>query len=140
MKRILLTISILITYLYAEPYDSSFSCIAFQKESKNNIERLDMKQSLAKGGYFSFSMKINFLRAEVVFNKNTIENIDYPPMRFAYRADVMDFILYVYDYNKDYFIIEKGNKKDPRLTMTLENRDKVRYQCLKHEDVNETNK
>lgn len=129
MKRILLTISILITSLCAEPYDSSYSCLAFQKESKISVERLDMKQSLAQGGYFSFSMKINFLRAEVVLNKNTIENIDYPPMRFAYRADVMDFILYVYDYNKDYFIVEKGNKKEPRLTMTLENGDKLRYVC-----------
>ena len=115
--------------LNANAQDSSYSCIAFQKESNNKTEKLDMKQSLAEGGYFSFSMKINFLRAEVVRNKNTIENIDYPPMRFAYRADVMDFVLYVYDYNRDYFVIEKGYKKEPRVTMTLENGDRLRYAC-----------
>lgn len=95
-----------------------------------------MKQSLAQGGYFSFSMKINFLQAEVSLKKNTIENIDYPVMRFAYRSDVNDYILYVYEYDKDYFIIEKGNKKEPHLTMTLEKGDKIRYQCLKYGENN----
>ncbi len=135
MKKIILTI-LLVVSLHAETYDSSYSCIAFQKQSNNKTERLDIQQSLAQGGYYSFSMKINFLRAQVILNKNTIENIDYPVMRFAYRADVNDYILYVYEYNKDYFIIEKGTKKEPHVTMSLENGDKFHYTCLKYGDKN----
>lgn len=115
--------------LNAAVQDRPYSCIAFQKVSNNKTQRLDMKQSLVQGGYYSFSMKINFLRAEVTLNKNTIKNIDYPAMRFAYRADVKDYILYVYEYDKDYFIIEKGDKKDTHLTMTFYKGDKMHYIC-----------
>ena len=105
----------MIVCLGADTYDASYSCIAFQKLSHNKTERLDMKQSLAQGGYFSFSMKINFLNAEVSLNKNTIENIDYPTRRFAYRADINNYTLYVYQYDKDYFIFEKGYKNNHTL-------------------------
>jgi hypothetical protein len=65
----------------------------FQKISSGKTNNLDMKDSLAKGGYYSFSMKVNFLRAIVSLNKNTIDNIDYDDMRFAYRADVKGYTL-----------------------------------------------
>ena len=139
MKKIILIIFVCMLSLNAAVQDSSYSCIAFQKVSNNKTQRLDMKQSLVQGGYYSFSMKINFLRAEVTLNKNTIKNIDYPAMRFAYRADVKDYILYVYEYDKDYFIIEKGNKKEPHVTMSLENGDKIHYVCMKWEKNNRTN-
>ena len=134
MKKVILIIFLSITSLNADIQDNLYTCITFQKESNNEIERLDMQESLAKGGYYSFSMEINFLRAEVSLNKSTIENIDYQPMRFAYRTDINDYLLYVYDYNKAHFIIDKGNRKKVRVTMTLENKDIYHYQCMMYKE------
>ena len=133
MKKIILIISVIFVLLSAKTYDiknTYYTCIAFQKNDGSKAERLDMKQSLAKGGDLSFSMKINFLNAIVSPNKNTMENINYEDMRFAYRTDINDYDLYVYEYNKNYFIIERDNKKNPRFNMTLENGDVLYYQCL----------
>ena len=130
MKRIVLILLLFTISLNANSYNATYTCIAFKKNDGEKSERLDMKQSLAQGGYFSFSMQINFLRAEVSLNKNTVEDIDYPVRRFAYRTDINDYILYVYEYDKAYFIIEKGDKKEPHLTMTLENGDKMHYVCM----------
>jgi UDP-N-acetylenolpyruvoylglucosamine reductase len=57
-----------------------------------------MKQSLAKGGWFSLSLKVNFLYGIVSRNKDTINNIEFEDLRFAYRDSFLSYNLYVYDY------------------------------------------
>ncbi len=127
-------ISILLTiYLRADTYDSAdttYACIAYFKDSNGKTERLDMNESIAKGGYFRFSVKINFLRAIVSRDKDTINNITYEDMRFAFRDTVKDYDMYVYDYDKSYFLIEKDNKKEPRFSIKLENGDRIYHKCM----------
>lgn len=115
--------------------DTAYTCIAFEKTSNNKTTRLDMNQSLKQGGDYSFGMRINFLDAIITKNEDTINNVKFQNIRFAFRTDINGYALYIHDYNKDYFTIKKDYPKAPVLIMTLKNKDKIRYQCLKYTDT-----
>ncbi|MEA1891935.1 MAG: hypothetical protein U9N33_04400 [Campylobacterota bacterium] len=136
-KKILFILLLLNISLNADSFDSMYACIAFEKNYGDKAQRLDMKQSVAKGGYFRFSVKINFLRAIIYRDKDTINNTTYEEIRFAYRATVKGYDMYVYDYNKDYFLIEKGDKIKPRFSLKLENGDWFYYKCMMYIDAKE---
>lgn len=122
-------ISVLTLSLNAETYDKTYACIAFEKVSNNKTEKLDVNQSMAQGGYYRFSMKINFLRAIVSRDKDTINDIEYEDVRFAYRATIRDFDLFYHDYDKEYFIIKNDYPLKPYLSMVLDDVTKINYLC-----------
>jgi len=129
MKRIFLIFIILLSSLCADTFDRAYTCVAYQKNDGSKFEKLNIKESIIKGGYFSLSLKINFLRAIVSRGKNTAKNITYKDIRFAYRDSVNGYDLYVYDYNKDYILIEKANIQEPRFSVKLVNGDRIYHIC-----------
>jgi len=136
MKKLMSIFLLFSVITYADTHDMSYTCIAFQKNRGDKAKRLDMKQSLAKGGWFSLSLKVNFLYGIVSRNKDTINNIEFEDLRFAYRDSFLSYNLYVYDYNKDYFLIEKGDKTEPHFSIKVKDGNTFYYKCMLYRDNN----
>lgn len=134
MNKLILIIFLSITSLNADIEDRLYACIAYMKGSNGQIEGLNMKESITKGGYFRFSVKINFLRAIIYRDRDTINNITYEDMKFVYRDTVKNYEMYVYDYDKEYFLIEKGQKVEPHFSMKLENGDRIYHKCKMYKE------
>ena len=133
MKKIIIIIFILITTINAEIYNKAFDktyvCIAYEKIVNKKTEKLDVNQSLAQGGYYRFSMKINFLRAIVSRDKDTIHNIKYKDVRFAYRETIGDFDVFYHDYNKEFLIIKNDYLLKPSIRIGLDKRTQIDCIC-----------
>ena len=136
MKKIIFTFLISFTFLNADSYDNLYTCIAYQKNHGSKAQKLNMNESIAKGGWFSLSVKVNFMRAIVSKGEDKINNIKYDDMRFAYRQTVIGYNLYVYKYNKDYFLIEEDNKIKPRFSITVDNGDTLYHMCSRYKNNN----
>ena len=135
-NRIIIILLLVTLSLKADVNDTTYTCIAYMKKSNEEYKQLDIKESITKGGFFRFSVRLNFLRAIVSRDKDTINNITYEDMRFAYRNTLKGYDLYIYDYNKDYLLIEKANKNEPRFSIKLENGDRIYHKCIIYKDTN----
>lgn len=114
---------------YLGTNDKTYLCIAYERVSNNKIEKLDVHQSIAKGGYYKFSMKINFMRAIVSREKDTINNIKYKDMKFTYRTTMKGYDAFYHDYDKDFFVIKNNYAFKPYLSMVFTDGTKLSYLC-----------
>lgn len=136
MKKLIFTLLINYTFLNAASYDNFYTCVAYQQNHGSKAQKLNMNESIAKGGWFSLFVKVNFMRAIVSRGEDTINNIKYDDMRFAYRQAVLGYDLYVYKYNKDYFLIEEDNKIKPEFSIKIDNGDTLYHMCSRYRNNN----